>query len=251
MPWDIDTIIRAVGYPGLFACIFAETGLLIGFFLPGDTLLIAAGVLAQRGHFDIAIVIAVTIAGAILGDATGYLVGRKAGPLLFQKDEGRFFPKKRLLQGKRFFDKHGGKTIFIARFIGYVRTAAPTVAGASEMPPGKFFTYNILGGVAWVLALALGSYYLGSAIQNIERGAVFLFGGALLLTLIPVGWEFYRRRRTKQGKTARGEKLLHRLKVYLIGEDDNLATAQHEAQPQEITDAVNRRRQEGPAEKQA
>lgn len=198
MPWDIDTIIRAVGYPGLFLCIFAETGLLIGFFLPGDTLLIAAGVLAQRGHFDIAIVIAVTIAGAILGDATGYLVGRKAGPLLFQKDEGRFFPKKRLLQAKRFFDRHGGKTIFAARFIGYVRTAAPTVAGAAEMPAPAFFAYNIAGGVAWVFALALGAYYAGSFVQSLERGAVFLFGGAVVLSLIPIGWHFYRKWRGRK-----------------------------------------------------
>lgn len=219
MPWDVDTIIRAVGYPGLFACIFAETGLLIGFFLPGDTLLIAAGVLAQRGQLDIGIVIAVTIAGAIAGDATGYVIGRRGGPMLFQKENGRFFPKKRLQQGKRFFDKHGGKTIFLARFIGYVRTAAPTVAGASEMPARRFFAYNIIGGVAWVLALALASYYLGSAVQNIERAAVFLFGGAFLLAMIPVSWEIYRKWRKRQGKSVRGEKQLDRLKVYLIGED--------------------------------
>ena len=193
MPWDIDTIIRTVGYPGLFACIFAETGLLVGFFLPGDTLLIAAGVLAQRGQLDIAVVIAVTIAGAILGDAAGYIIGRKAGPMLFQKEQGRFFPKKRLLQAKGFFDRHGGKTIFVARFIGYVRTAAPTVAGASQMPARKFFVYNVAGGVAWVLALALAAYYLGSAVQNIERGAVFLFGGAFVLAMIPVSWELYRK----------------------------------------------------------
>lgn len=198
MPWDIDTIIKAVGYPGLFAVIFAETGLLIGFFLPGDTLLIAAGVLAQRGQLDIALVIAVTIAGAIAGDATGYVIGRRAGPLLFQKEEGRFFPKKRLLQAKRFFDKHGGKTIFVARFIGYVRTAAPTVAGAAEMSAAGFFTYNVAGGVAWVFALALGSYYAGGLVQNLERGALILFGGAAVLALIPVGWHFFRKWRDRR-----------------------------------------------------
>jgi membrane-associated protein len=186
MPWNVDAIIQAVGYPGLFACIFAETGLLLGFFLPGDTLLIAAGVLAQRGQLSIAAVIAVTAAGAILGDATGYYIGRKSGPLLFQKDEGRFFPKKRLVQGKQFFDRHGGKTIFVARFIGYVRTAAPTVAGASEMPAAKFFAYNIAGGITWVFALALGGYYIGGVVENIERGAIVLFGGAAVLALIPV-----------------------------------------------------------------
>lgn len=198
MPWNVDTIVQAVGYPGLFAAIFAETGLLIGFFLPGDTLLIAAGVLAQRGHFDIGIVIGVTIAGAILGDATGYIIGRRAGPLLFQKDEGRFFPKKRLVQAKHFFDRHGGKTIFVARFIGYVRTAAPTVAGAAEMPAPAFFAYNIAGGIAWVFALALGSYYAGGLIENLERAALILFGGAALLAAIPIGWHLYHRYRGRK-----------------------------------------------------
>jgi membrane-associated protein len=206
MPWDADTIIKAIGYPGLFACIFAETGLLVGFFLPGDTLLIAAGVLAQRGQLDIAAVIVATIAGAILGDATGYVIGRKTGPLLFQKEEGRFFPRKRLLQGKRFFDKHGGKTIFIARFIGYVRTAAPTVAGASEMPATKFFAYNVLGGIAWVCSLSLAAYYLGSAVENLERGAVILFGGAVLLSLIPLGWHFGRKWRQRRKHPAGHER---------------------------------------------
>lgn len=201
MPWSIDGIIQAVGYPGLFACIFAETGILLGFFLPGDTLLIAAGVLAQRGQLNIAIVIGVTAAGAILGDATGYWIGHKAGPKLFQKEEGRFFPKKRLLQAKRFFDKHGGKTIFIARFIGYVRTAAPTVAGASEMEPKKFFAYNIAGGIAWVFSLALGAYYLGSLIADIQRGAIILFGGAVVLSLIPIGYHFIKKHRDARRKT--------------------------------------------------
>jgi membrane-associated protein len=251
MPWDVDAIIQAVGYPGLFFCIFAETGLLIGFFLPGDTLLIAAGVLAQRGQLDIALVILVTAIGAIVGDATGYVIGRKSGPLLFQKDEGRFFPKKRLLQGKRFFDKHGGKTIFIARFIGYVRTAAPTVAGASEMPAMTFFAYNILGGLTWVFSLALAAYYLGSAVQNIERGAVFLFGGAFLLAMIPVSWELYRKWQKKHGKTVRGEKQLDRLKRYLIGDDETLADSQRDDAQQQTGHTKDQRRREDALSKHA
>src|SRR5689334_8985946 len=161
MGFDVEALVKAVGYAGLFAIIFAETGLLIGFFLPGDTLLISAGLLISQDKVNLELwfLIPLLIVAAVVGDAVGYQVGRHAGPRLFRKEDGRIFRKDHLDRAKRFYDKHGGKTIIVARFLAFIRTFAPTVAGAAEMPYPRFAAFNIVGAVLWVTSITLFGYF--------------------------------------------------------------------------------------------
>jgi len=192
---DIEALIHAVGYPGLFAMVFAETGLLIGVFLPGDTLLITAGLVAQRGALSVWWLLPVLILAAVLGDATGYVIGRRTGPMLFRKEEGRFFRRGHLLRAERFYDRHGGKTIVAARFIGFIRTFAPMVAGAAKMPRGRFFFFNAIGGVLWVLSLTWTGYALGGVVENLEMLLLMLFSAGGIISFGPAVWRVAKLRR--------------------------------------------------------
>ncbi|MCC6382673.1 MAG: VTT domain-containing protein [Dehalococcoidia bacterium] len=201
MGFDIESLINAVGYPGLFLIVFAETGLLIGFFLPGDTLLITTGLLIQRGHLEVAghsglwIVIPLLIVAAVVGDAVGYQIGRHAGPRIFNREDSRWFHRKHLERARQFYDRHGGKTIIAARFLAFIRTFAPTVAGAAQMPYHRFAFYNILGAALWVPSMTLMGYFVGKAIPNIE-----IFFTALVVLMVgfsaaPAIWHVVRERR--------------------------------------------------------
>lgn len=190
MPFDLKSILIAAGYPGMAAAIFAETGLLVGIFLPGDTLLLTAGFLAQRGQLSLWILGPLFCVAAILGDQTGYYIGRELGPRLFRKESGFWFRKQHLERARRFFNRHGGKTVFLARFIGFIRTFAPAVAGAADMHYASFLVYNVAGGCCWVVSLLALGYFLGSKIENLELFIGVLFGGALVLSLIPIGWRW-------------------------------------------------------------
>lgn len=192
---DIEALVHAVGYPGLFAIVFAETGLLVGIFLPGDTLLITAGLVAQRGTLSVWWLLPVLILAAVLGDATGYFIGRQTGPLLFRKEEGRFFKRAHLLRAERFYDRHGGKTIVLARFIGFIRTFAPMVAGAAKMPGGRFFFFNAIGGILWVLSLTWTGYALGGVVQDLELALFVLFAGAGVVSFGPAAWRVLKMKR--------------------------------------------------------
>lgn len=208
MGFDIESIINAVGYPGLFLIVFAETGLLIGFFLPGDTLLITVGLACQRGQLSlfgengIWFVIPVLIVAAIVGDAVGYQIGRQAGPRIFTREDSRWFHKRHLERAKSFYDKHGGKTIVAARFLAFIRTFAPTVAGAAQMPYRRFAFFNIIGGVGWVTSLTLLGYFVGTAVPNLEIILVGLVGGMLALSLVPAAWHLQRERRAAARRAA-------------------------------------------------
>ena len=148
MHFDLVQIIQTVGYIGLFAIVFAESGLFFGFFLPGDSLLLTAGLLASQGKLDIGILLVILSIAAILGDNVGYWFGKKTGSRIFSRDESLLFRRKNLLAAQAFYDRHGGKTIVLARFIPFIRTFAPIVAGAVEMPFRRFFTFNLVGGSA-------------------------------------------------------------------------------------------------------
>ena len=193
---DLESLVITVGYVGLVIIVFAETGLLLGFFLPGDTLLITTGMLAQRGHFDIWVLIPLLILAAVAGDATGYQIGRRAGPMLFRRDESRFFRRRHLERAKAFYDRHGGKTIVLARFFAIVRTFAPTVAGAAEMPYRRFALFNVTGGVLWITSMLAAGYVFGSAASSLEM----FFAGVLVfffvVSIAPALWHLWRRRRT-------------------------------------------------------
>ena len=153
------------GWPGyliLFAVVFAETGLLVGFFLPGDSLMFTVGVFAGAGKLDIFLVNAVLMAAAVIGDSVGYLLGRQTGPRIFSREDSRFFHKNHVIRTQRFYEKHGGKTILYARFVPIIRTFAPYVAGVGKMDYHRFIAFNVFGGIGWVFSLTTLGYFLGN-----------------------------------------------------------------------------------------
>ena len=187
----LDVWIQAIGYAGLFAIVFVETGLFFGFFLPGDTLLLTAGILAQRGHFDIEVLVPLLIIAAITGDATGYAIGRRAGPLLFVRDDALLFRRRHLERAREFFDRHGGKAIVLARFVPIVRTFAPPAAGAAGMAYGRFTLWNVSGGVLWVGSMAGAGYVLGNTIPNLD---LLLIAVVFVVSVAPIAWHWWRER---------------------------------------------------------
>ncbi len=165
----MEDLIRTVGYIGLFAIIFAESGLFFGFFLPGDSLLLTAGLLAWKvdattgqPFMNLWLLLLVLPVMAILGDNVGYWFGKKAGPRIFNRENSRFFKRKNLLAAKAFYDKHGGKTIVIARFMPFIRTFAPIVAGGVEMQYRTFFIWNFFGGLLWSVGMTLVGFGIGT-----------------------------------------------------------------------------------------
>src|SRR5262245_12759547 len=169
------------------AIVFAETGLLIGFFLPGDSLLITAGILVAAGTLDVNIVWLnlALMAAAILGDATGYWIGFRAGKAIYSRPDSFFFRRKHLIAAHEFYEKHGGKTIIIARFMPIIRTFAPVVAGAGTMSYTRFATYNVVGGIGWVGSMTLTGYFLGSAVPDVERHLHLIIAAVIFLSLLP------------------------------------------------------------------
>jgi membrane-associated protein len=180
-------LVQTVGYIGLILIVFAETGLLFGFFLPGDSLLIAAGLFAARGDMDVVILLSTLTAAAIMGDAVGFFIGKKLGPVLYKKEDSFFFRKRHIKAAHDFYEKHGGKTIIIARFIPIIRTFAPTVAGAANMNYFRFAVFNIVGAFLWVFSMILGGFYLGRTFgDKINDYIHFLIVGIILVSFIPI-----------------------------------------------------------------
>ena len=170
----------------LVAIIFAETGLLVGFFLPGDSLLFTAGFIAATTDIlEIRSLIVALSLAAIAGDATGYWIGRKAGEALYERKESRFFKRAHLLKTKAFYEKHGPITIVLARFVPFARTFAPVVAGVGKMQYTRFAAYNVIGGVGWVASMSLAGYYLGR-IPIIERNFEKVVLGIIFVSVLPV-----------------------------------------------------------------
>lgn len=183
--FSLPELIKAAGLLGLFVIIFAESGLLIGFFLPGDSLLFTAGFLASRGFFNIFVLAAICFAGAVLGDSFGYAFGKKIGPKIFNKEESFFFHKKHLERARDFYEKYGGKTIVIARFMPVVRTFAPILAGVGQMRYRTFLFYNVFGGFFWAVGLTFLGYWLGGVVPNVDRYIIPLVLLVIFLSLLP------------------------------------------------------------------
>jgi membrane-associated protein len=182
----------------LIVIVFAETGLLVGFFLPGDSLLIPAGLFAARGDFNILTLNVTLMAAAIIGDATGYWLGRRTGRALYSRPDSLLFRREHLRITHEFYEKHGGKTIVIARFMPIVRTFAPMVAGVAEMGYRKFATYNVAGGILWVASMTLGGYYLGRVVPNIEQNIHYVIAVVIFLSLLPPGIAWLRAQMQKR-----------------------------------------------------
>lgn len=192
---DLEALVIAIGYTGLFAIVFAETGLLIGFFLPGDTLLITTGMVAQRGVLDIWILIPLLIAAAVAGDAAGYQIGKHAGPRIFKREDSRLFHRRHLERASDFYDRHGGKTIVVARFLAIIRTFAPTVAGAAGMPYRRFVAFNFVGGSSWITSMLVIGYVFGKAVPNLEVFFLGVVGFFFVVSILPGAIHFWNERR--------------------------------------------------------
>lgn len=167
--FDIEAIIQWGGIFIISAIVFAESGLLVGFFLPGDTLLFGAGLAASQGEFSLPLLIIAVVVAAIIGDNVGYSIGRRAGSRIFSKKDGILFRAEYMDKAEEFYKKHGGKTIVIARFTPIVRTFAPVVAGASKMPRERFMFFNIFGGLLWGAGMPLLGYFIGSKIPHLDE----------------------------------------------------------------------------------
>jgi membrane-associated protein len=184
---DPRTLLNTFGYGGLFVIVFAESGLFFGFFLPGDSLLLTAGLLAYKDVLNIWFLIPLIVVAAVLGDSVGYWFGRKTGPPLFSRDESLLFRRKNLLAARAFYDRHGGKTIVLARFMPFIRTFAPIVAGAVEMPYRSFIVFNMIGGLLWGLGVTLAGYLLGSVFPAavLDKYFLVIVAVVILVSVLP------------------------------------------------------------------
>lgn len=184
---DVRAMVQWGGYVGLTTIIFVETGLLIGFFLPGDSLLVTAGLLASQPEFGLNVYLlgALLSAAAIVGDTVGYFIGRQMGPRIFTREDSLLFHKKHLIAAQQFYERHGGKTIVIARFVPIIRTFAPVVAGVGNMQYRSFLAYNVLGGLLWIWSLLFTGYFLGRYIPGIDRHIEVVILVVIFLSILP------------------------------------------------------------------
>ena len=185
MHFDLPELIRTVGYLGVFGIVFLESGMLVGFFFPGDSLLFTAGFLASQGFLDIKILIVGCFLAAIAGDSVGYYIGKRFGRKLFNKEDSIWFHKEHLTKTQNFYDKHGGKIIILARFIPVIRAFAPVVAGIGKMRYRRFVFFNLFGGILWAIGVTLSGYYLGSLIPDVDKYLLPIVGLIIIASVLP------------------------------------------------------------------
>ena len=192
---DLPALVQWAGYVGVTAIIFVETGTLF-FFLPGDSLLVTAGLLASQPGFGLNVWIlgALCSVAAILGDTISYSIGRHLGPRLFTRENSFFFNKKHLRTAHDFYERHGGFTIVMARFVPIVRTFAPVVAGAAEMRYSSFLAYNVLGGLGWIWSMLLTGYWLGQQFPGLDKQIDKLAVLIVIISVLPMVWHWYKER---------------------------------------------------------
>ena len=196
--YDVKSLVMWAGYIGLVAIVFAETGLLIGFFLPGDSLLVTAGLFAATGDLNIIFLNLLLIPAAILGNITGYWIGNKAGPKLFKREQSLLFRKDYLIKTKVFYEKHGASTMIITRFMPILRTFAPIVAGIGGMDYKKFMLYNVIGAVAWVVSMTLIGFYLARLVPGIENHVEKVIIIIVFLSILPAIIKFLKHKLQKR-----------------------------------------------------
>ena len=199
---SLVALIKLVGYPGLFAVVFLESGVFFGFFLPGASMLFTAGLLASHGYFNVWILIPLLTMAAILGDNVGYWFGNKVGVKLFLRPNSRLFNHDHLEQAKVFYDKHGVLAIFLARFVPIVRTFAPIVAGVVSMRYRTFFIYNVAGALAWAAGVTFLGYYLGEKVPLVQHYITPIVILIIIVTCIPLVVQYFRTRSDRGGFTS-------------------------------------------------
>ncbi len=197
---DPKSLIEAFGTIGLFAIVFAESGLLAGFFLPGDSLLFTAGLLASQGHLNFPIIVTGCFVAAVAGDQVGYVIGRRYGPAIFKRPDSRLFHQKNVDRARAYFEEHGSKTIVLARFVPIVRTFTPVVAGVGQMDYRRFVTFNVLGGFLWAVGVTTLGFALGESVPEIEEYLlpIVLVIGAV--SFVPVILEVLKMRKAGNGQ---------------------------------------------------
>ncbi len=196
--FDVEHLIQTGGILLVSFIVFAESGLLIGFFLPGDSLLFGAGLAASQGRFPLFALIVSVVAAAIIGDNVGYSIGRRAGPRLFKKKDGLIFRQEYLQKAEEFYEKHGGKTIILARFTPIVRTFAPMVAGASKMDRSRFMFFNILGGLLWGVGLPVLGYGIGQRIPHLDKYIELVMIGVIIVSFALAVGHLLKDKKTRQ-----------------------------------------------------
>jgi membrane-associated protein len=195
----LEEIVVWGGYAGLCAIIFSETGLLVGFFLPGDSLLVTAGLYAAAtGKLDVGLLIPLLIIAAICGNASGYYIGLRAGQTLYNRPQSRFFRRDHLLKTKEFYERYGGITIVMAQFMPFARTFAPVVAGVAEMKYRRFAMFNVGGAVGWITSMVLIGYFLGRSIPGIEHNIEYVIAIVVFLSILPLLYKYLQHRMKKQ-----------------------------------------------------
>lgn len=185
--FDLTDIIKAIGLIGVLAIVFAESGLLIGFVLPGDSLLFTAGILASKHllNVNINVLFGLIFLAAVLGDSVGYTFGRKVGPRIFRRDDSVLFHKDNVKKAEEFYLKYGGKTVILARFIPMIRTFAPIVAGVGKMHYGKFLSFNLIGGLLWTAVMTYLGYFIGSKVNNIDHYVLPIIALIIVISIAP------------------------------------------------------------------
>lgn len=202
---DPETLIETFGTLGLLAIVFVESGLLFGFFFPGDSLLFTAGLLSANDTLPDLWILLVTIPiAAIAGDQVGYLIGNKAGPAIFNRPDSRFFRQEYVEKAEHFFERYGGRTIIIARFVPIVRTFAPVVAGVSSMSYRRFVVYNVIGGTLWGIGVTTLGYFLGQ-VDFVRANIELILVGIVLVSVVPIGTELWRGTRRARAASARAD----------------------------------------------
>jgi len=206
--YDVRGLIEWGGVVLVCVIVFVETGMFVGFFLPGDSLLVTAGVFAAAGNLKLSWLLGLVTLCAIAGDQVGYLIGWKAGDTLYRRKDSRFFKKRHLERAHEFYEKYGGKTIILARFVPIIRTFCPPVAGAAKMSYARYLTYDIFGGLLWVWSMVLVGYTLGRTVPHVEKRIHYIIAAVIVLSLIPAAYHALKARHPKPTlplKQAEGE----------------------------------------------
>ena len=194
-PEGLKELIRSGGAPLVCTIVFIETGFFVGFFLPGDSLLVTAGIFAAAGVVPLRWLLLPVMACAIVGDQIGYWIGRTAGPALYKREDSLFFRRSHLQRAHDFYEKYGGRAVIFARFVPIIRTFCPPVAGAARMPYTRYLMFDVFGGVLWVGAMILGGYFLGRNVPNIGQRIHYVIAAVVVLSLLPAVISIVRARR--------------------------------------------------------
>ncbi|MHB1118025.1 MAG: DedA family protein [Minisyncoccota bacterium] len=193
--FDIVQLIQAFGHLGVLGIVFAETGIFLGFFFPGDSLLFTAGLLASQGFLNIWVLVPLVIMGAILGDSFGYWLGEKIGPKIFTREDSLFFQKRHIDRTQKFYLKYGAKAVVLARFVPVVRTIAPFLAGVGSMPYSTFVRYNIIGGVVWGGGITMLGYFLGTFVPGVDQYLLPIILVIIVVSFLPIVREIFEERK--------------------------------------------------------